>query len=128
MTLKSAVNCLYTMYLNGDHNMIMVGWMEIIEILIISQSSLMTLTRLILVGLLFDQLYQILIKFTSQQPVTSYNTSIIEPISTDSPPNDKWGFWLFNGLVCRMYRLYSTNLVCLASERFWYWYGWNPYL
>ena len=54
MTLKSAGNCLYTMYLNGDHNMIMVGWMEIIEILIISQSSLMTLPRLILVGLLSD--------------------------------------------------------------------------
>ena len=22
--------------------------------------------------------------------------------------------------------LYSTNLVCLANERFWYWYGWIP--
>ena len=38
------------------------------------------------------------------------------------------GFWVFNRLVCRRYRLYSTNLVCLANERFWYWYGWNPYL
>ena len=47
------------MYLNGNHNMIMVGWMEIIEIMIISQSSLTTLTRLILVGLLFDLFYQI---------------------------------------------------------------------
>ena len=59
MTLKSAANCLYTMCLNGDFNTIMVGWMEIIEILIISQSSLMTLTRLILVGLLFDLFFQI---------------------------------------------------------------------
>ena len=25
------------------------------------------------------------------------NTSIIEPISTDSPPNDKWGFGLLKG-------------------------------
>ena len=57
MTLKSAVNCLCTMYLKGDHNMIMVEWMEIIKISIISQSSLMTLTRLILVGLLFDLFY-----------------------------------------------------------------------
>ena len=62
MTLKSAVNCLYTMYLNGDFNMIMVGWMEIIKISIISQSSLMTLTRLRLVGLLFDLFYQIINK------------------------------------------------------------------
>ena len=41
---------------------------------------------------------------------------------------DKWGFGVFNRLVCRRSRLYSTNLVCLANERFWYWYGWNPYL
>ena len=34
--LKSAVNCPYTMCLNGDSSMSMVGWMEIIEILIIS--------------------------------------------------------------------------------------------
>ena len=40
------------MYVNGDFSMSTVGWMEIIKILIISQSSLMTLTRLILVGLL----------------------------------------------------------------------------
>ena len=26
-------------------------------------------------------------------------------------------FGLFNSLVCRMYQLYSTNLVCLADER-----------
>ena len=47
--LQSAVNCLYTMYVNGDFIMVTGGWMEIIEILIISRSSLMTLTRLILV-------------------------------------------------------------------------------
>ena len=29
LTLKSAVNCLYTMCLNGDFSMSMVGWMEI---------------------------------------------------------------------------------------------------
>ena len=34
--LKSAVNCSYTMCLNGDFSMSMVGWVEIIEILIIS--------------------------------------------------------------------------------------------
>ena len=39
---------------------------------------------------------------------------------------DKWGFWVFSRLVCRRYRLYSTTLECLANERFWYWYGWNP--
>ena len=30
--LKNAVNCLYTMYVNGDFSMNMGGWMEIIEI------------------------------------------------------------------------------------------------
>ena len=42
---------------------------------------------------------------------------------------DKWGFLGIK--ICRLvgwYWLYSTNLVCLANERFWYWYGWNPYL
>ena len=62
--LKNAVNCLYTMYVNGDFSMSTGGWMEIIEISIISQSSLTTLTRLMVVGLLliyfikFDQIYQ----------------------------------------------------------------------
>ena len=64
--LKSAVNCLYTMYANGDFSMSTVGWMEIIEISIISQSSLTTLTRLILVGLLLIYFIKFLIKFTSQ--------------------------------------------------------------
>ena len=68
------------------------------------------------------------IKSISQQPITSYNTSIIEPISMDSPPNDKWGFWYLIGRFVGWYWLYSTNLVCLANERFWYLYGWNPYL
>ena len=76
--------------------MSMVGWMEIIEISIISQSSLMTLTRLMLVGLLFDLFYQIFDKIYQSVPCNSYNTSIIEPISMDSPPNDKWGFWICN--------------------------------
>ena len=49
--LQSVVNCLYTMYVNGDFTMVTGGWMEIIEILIISRSSLMTSTRLILVWL-----------------------------------------------------------------------------
>ena len=64
--LKSAVNCLYTMCLNGDFIMSMVGWMEIIKISIISQSSLMTLTRLILVGYFLINFIKFLIKFTSQ--------------------------------------------------------------
>ena len=68
-----------------------VEWVETIEISIISSSSLTTLTRLILAGF-FIYFIGILIKFTSQYPVTSYNTSIIEPISTGSTPNDKWGF------------------------------------
>ena len=67
MTLKSAGNCLYTMYLNGDRTMIMVGWMEIIEISIISQSSLMTLTRLMLVGLLLIYF----IEFSINLPVSN---------------------------------------------------------
>ena len=37
MTLKNAVNCLYTMYVNGDLSMNTGGWMEIIKISIISQ-------------------------------------------------------------------------------------------
>ena len=36
----------------SNFNMSMVEWVEIIKILVISQSSLVTLTRLILVGLL----------------------------------------------------------------------------
>ena len=57
--LKNAVNCLYTMYVSGDFSMNMGGWMELIKISIISRSSLMTLTRLILVGLLFDLFYRV---------------------------------------------------------------------
>ena len=34
--LQNAVNCLYTMYVNGDFSMITGGWMEIIKISIIS--------------------------------------------------------------------------------------------
>ena len=97
MTLKSVANCLYTIYMNDDFTMSKGEWVEIIEISIISRSSLGTLTRLILVGLLLIYFIEFSIKFTSQQPVTSYNTSIIEPISTDSPPNDKWGFVLLKG-------------------------------
>ena len=112
MTLKSAVNCLCTMYLNGDRNMIMVGWMEIIKILIISRSSLMTLTRLILVGLLFDLFYQIFDKIYQSVTCNSYNTSIIEPISMDSPPNDMWGFglligWFVGCISCTLQTLYA---------------------
>ena len=54
------------MYVNGDFSMSTGGWMEIIEILIISQSSLMTLTRLMVVGLLLIYFIKFLIKFTSQ--------------------------------------------------------------
>ena len=52
-------------------NMSTVEWMEIIEILIISQSSLVTLTRLIVVGLLLIYFIKISIKSTSQYPVAS---------------------------------------------------------
>ena len=38
--------------------------------------------------------------------------------------DDKYGF----GVVCRMYQLYSTNLLCLACEGFICLFGWNPYL
>ena len=55
--LKSAANCLYTIYMNDDFTMSKGEWVEIIEISIISRSSLATLTRLILVGLLFDLFY-----------------------------------------------------------------------
>ena len=52
------------------------------------------------------------IKSISQQPITSYNTSIIEPISTDSPPIDKWGFWYLIGwfvgcTICTLQTLYA---------------------
>ena len=72
----------------------------------------MTLTRLMLVGLLLINFIKFLIKFTSQQPVTSYNTSIIGPISMDSPPNDKWGFgylicWFVGGTSCTLQTLYA---------------------
>ena len=84
------------MYVNGDFSMITGGWMEIIEILIISRASLMTLTRLMLVCLLYDLFHQIFDKIYQSVTCNSYNTSIIEPISTDSPPIDKWGFVYFN--------------------------------
>ena len=70
-----------------------VEWVEIIEISIISISSLVTLTRLILIGLLL--IYFIKISKKIYQLVSCNqlkNTSIIEPISMDSPSNDKWGF------------------------------------
>ena len=46
----------------------------------------------------------------------------------DSPPNDKWGFgyligWFVGVTSCTLQILYAW-----ANERFWYWYGWNPYL
>ena len=50
--------------------MSMVEWVEIIEISIISQSSLVNLTRLILVGLLFDLFYQ---NFNKIYQLVSYN-------------------------------------------------------
>ena len=54
----------------GNFTMSMVEWVEISEILIISSSSLMTLTRLILVGLLFDLFYQ---NFDKIYQSVSYN-------------------------------------------------------
>ena len=56
----------------------------------------MTLTRLMLVCLLYDLFYQIFDKIYQSATCNSYNTSIIEPISMDSPPNDKWVFVYFN--------------------------------
>ena len=52
------------------------------------------------------------IKSISQQPITSYNTSIIEPLSMDSPPNDKWGFgyligWFVGDTGCTLQNLYA---------------------
>ena len=55
----------------GNFTISKVEWVEISEILIISQSSLMTLLRLILVGFLLIYFIKILIKSTSQYPVTS---------------------------------------------------------
>ena len=71
--------------------MSMGGWIEIIEILIISHASLMTLTRLMLVWSLYGLFYQMFDKIYQSVTCNSYNTSIIEPISMDSPPIDKWG-------------------------------------
>ena len=106
------------MYVNGDFGMNMGGWMEIIEISIISGASLMTLTRLMLVWLRYDLFDQTFDKIYQLVTCNSYNTSMIEPISMDSPPNDKWGLLVFDRWVCRRYRLYST--ICLANEGFWY--------
>ena len=85
------------MCVNGDFSISTGGWMEIIKILIISQASLMTLTRLMLVWLLNDLFYQIFDKIYQSVTCNSYNTSIIEPISMDSPPNDKWGLGILIG-------------------------------
>ena len=48
-----------------------VGWVEIIEISLISSSSLKTLTRLIPADYFLIYFIEILIKSTSQYPVTS---------------------------------------------------------
>ena len=70
MTLKSVANMIahnifegiyrnFDLFLANCDNFTMstVKWVEISKISIISSSSLMTLTRLILVGLLFDLFY-----------------------------------------------------------------------
>ena len=44
--MKNAVNCLYTTYVNGDLSINTSGWVEIIKILIISRSSLMTFDQI----------------------------------------------------------------------------------
>ena len=79
MTLKSAASVLVHdifggMYQNfnlfpakyGTFIMSNIDWVDIIKISIISQSSLMTLTRLILAGLLLIFFIEFSIKFTSQ--------------------------------------------------------------
>ena len=81
---KSVANCLYTIFLKEyikislyswpnvvTFTMSKVEWVEIIEISIISPSCLMTLTRLILAGLLLIYFIEISIKSTSQYSVTS---------------------------------------------------------
>ena len=54
----------------GNFTMSKVEWVEISEISLISSSSLMTLTRLILVGLLFDLFYR---NFDKIYQSVSYN-------------------------------------------------------
>ena len=88
----------------------------------------MTLTRLILVGLLFDLFYQVFKKIYQSVTCNSYNTSIIEPISMDSPPNDKWGFGLLIGWFVGCTGCTLQTLYAWLMRGFWYWYGWNPYL
>ena len=60
----------------------------------------------------FDLFYLIFDKIYQSVTCNSYNTSIIEPISTDSPPNDKWGFgyligWFVGGTCCTLQTLYA---------------------
>ena len=60
----------------------------------------------------FDLFYQIFDKIYQSVTCNSYNTSIIEPISMDSPPNDKWGFgyligWFVGGTSCTLQTLYA---------------------
>ena len=99
MTFKSVANCLYTIFLKEYIKILIyswpnvvtftiskVEWVEIIKILIISSSSLMTLTKLILAGLLCDLFYQNFDKIYQLVSCNQLNTSIIEPISMDSPP------------------------------------------
>ena len=70
------------------------------------------------------------IKSISQLPPTSYNTSIIEPISMDSPPNDKLisgDFGIFSKLVCMRYHctLHQT-LYAWLMRGFGIGVVWNP--
>ena len=65
--LKSVAKLpIHHIYINDDFTMSKGEWVEIIEISIISQSSLMTLTRLRLVGLFLIYFIKFSIKFTSE--------------------------------------------------------------
>ena len=46
----------------------------------------------------------------------------------DSPQNDKWGFVLLKGWFVGCTGCTLQTLYALASERFVWLYGWNPYL
>ena len=100
------------MYVNGDFSMSTVGWMEIIEILIISQIKFNDFDQINVGRVTFDLFYQTFDKIYKSVPCNSYKISIIEPISMDSPPNDKWGFgyligWFVGCTSCTLQTLYA---------------------
>ena len=123
--LKSVANCLYPMCLKEyikisiyswpnvvTFTMSKVGWVEIIKISIISSSILMTLTRLILAGLLFDLFYQNFNKIYQSVSCNQLKYINNRTYKHGFSTNDKWVWftkrvWFVGCTNCTLQTLYA---------------------